>query len=75
VIVSLASQIMDSLYLSPGFASPEIPLVLTLISSVVLTAWVTAYLFFGASSHNLTHPGDHDHPTTSTIWWPCESSR
>jgi hypothetical protein len=59
VIVSLASQITEPLYLSPGFASPEIPLVLALITSVVLTAWVTAYLF-----HRLSPPTQ---PTLRTI--------
>ncbi|KAN0124707.1 hypothetical protein V8E53_015670 [Lactarius tabidus] len=41
-----------------------IPLVFALITSVVLSAWVTAYLF-----HRHSHP-DPAHPTATTIWWP-----
>lgn len=41
-----------------------IPLVSALITSVVLSACVTAYLF-----HRLSHP-DPAHPTSTTIWWP-----
>jgi hypothetical protein len=64
VVVSLASQISVPLHLLPGFASPKIPLVSALITSVVLSACVTAYLF-----HRLSHP-DPAHPTSTTIWWP-----
>ncbi|KAI9459855.1 hypothetical protein BJY52DRAFT_1364630 [Lactarius psammicola] len=69
LIVSLASQITELLYLSSGFASPEIPLVLALICSVVLTAWVTAYLFGRLSSPRTARPEDY-HPSATTIWWP-----
>lgn len=73
MIVSLAFPISEPLYLSPGFASPEIPLVLALITSVVLTIWVTAYLLNTFSSPD---PASLAHATAIiTIWWPCESSR
>ena len=73
VIVSPASHISEPLDLSPGFAPPEIPLVLALITSVVLTIWVTAYFLITFSSSDpayLAHA-----KAITTIWWPCESSR
>ena len=74
MIVSLASQISEPLSHSLGFASLKIPLVLALISSVVLTAWVTASLFIRTKSLDPTHPEDY-HFAATTIWWPCESPR
>ncbi len=60
------------LYLKPGFSSPEIPLVLALITSVGLTAWVTVYLFHEISAPKPALLQDY-HPGATKIWWPCES--
>lgn len=46
-----------------------IPLVLALISSVVLTALVTAHIFVGHSSPKPARLEDY-RPSATTIWWP-----
>ncbi|KAH9057612.1 hypothetical protein EDB87DRAFT_1578611 [Lactarius vividus] len=46
-----------------------IPLVLALVTSVVLTAWVTVYLFGIISIPKPARPEDY-HPTATSIWWP-----
>ncbi|KAI9435574.1 hypothetical protein H4582DRAFT_2059483 [Lactarius indigo] len=47
-----------------------IPLVLALISSIILSAWVTVYLFRRRlSPPNPARPEDY-HPAATSIWWP-----
>ncbi|KAH8993160.1 hypothetical protein EDB92DRAFT_1944757 [Lactarius akahatsu] len=46
-----------------------IPLVLALITSVVLTVWVTLYIFRILSIPKPARPEDY-HPTATSIWWP-----
>ncbi|KAH9021107.1 hypothetical protein EDB83DRAFT_2320525 [Lactarius deliciosus] len=46
-----------------------IPLVLALITSVVLTIWVTVYIFGILSIPKPARPEDY-HPTATSIWWP-----
>ncbi|KAH9176218.1 hypothetical protein EDB89DRAFT_1942382 [Lactarius sanguifluus] len=46
-----------------------IPLVLALITSVVLTAWVTVHIFGILSIPKPARPEDY-HPTATSIWWP-----
>ncbi|KAF8272720.1 hypothetical protein EI94DRAFT_210962 [Lactarius quietus] len=45
-----------------------IPLVMALITSIVLSVWVTAYLFNRLTLYQ-AHPENY-HPTATTIWWP-----